>query len=102
MAISTEKLFKALANEKRLKILEWLKNPTANFPPQVYGDFVKHGVCVIFIAQKLRISQPTATQHLKILSDADLIIATRIGQWTYIKRNEAMIKQFKDIIKNEI
>lgn len=102
MTISSEKLFKALAHEKRLKILEWLKNPIAHFPPQVDGDLVKDGVCVLFIAQKLGVTQPTATQHLKILSDADLIISTRIGQWTFIKRNESMIKRLKDIIEKEI
>ena len=31
---------KALANERRLQILGWLKTPRAHFPPQVDGDLV--------------------------------------------------------------
>jgi ArsR family transcriptional regulator len=33
---------RALANERRLQILEWLKNPT-KLPPQIDGDLVKMG-----------------------------------------------------------
>ena len=36
-------LFKALANENRLAILEWLKDPTAHFRPQVDGDLIEDG-----------------------------------------------------------
>lgn len=42
-----ELLFKAVGHEKRLKILEWLKDPEAHFPPQTEGDLVKDGVCCI-------------------------------------------------------
>ena len=59
---------RALANEKRLQILEWLKKPRAHFPPQVDGDLVKDGVCSVFIAEKLGVSQPTASEHLKLLT----------------------------------
>ena len=41
---------KALANERRLQILTWLKQPRAHFPPQVDGDLVRDGVCGLFIA----------------------------------------------------
>lgn len=97
-----EKLFKALAHEKRLKILNWLKDPTTHFPPQIAGDLVKDGVCIILIAQKLKIKQPTATQHIKILIDAGLVNPTKIGKWTFIKRNEKMFDNLKSIIENEV
>jgi hypothetical protein len=35
---------RALANERRLQVLEWLKNPTKHFPPQVDGDLVKDSI----------------------------------------------------------
>jgi DNA-binding transcriptional ArsR family regulator len=92
----------ALANERRLQVLEWLKDPVAHFPPQVDGDLVKDGVCVVRIAEKLGVSQPTATQHLKILSRAGLVSAKRIKQWTFYKRNEAAIKQIKRMIVDKI
>ena len=31
----------AISNDRRLQILEWLKEPEANFRPQVDGDLVK-------------------------------------------------------------
>jgi DNA-binding transcriptional ArsR family regulator len=83
---------RALANDKRLLILKWLKDPTAHFPPQVDGDLVKDGVCGIFIAEKLEVSQPTASEHLKILTSAGLIKSKKIKQWIFYKRDEAAIK----------
>jgi ArsR family transcriptional regulator len=91
-------LFRALANDKRLRILEWLKDPRAHFPPQVDGDLVDDGVCGLFIARKLRISQPTASVHLKLMTDAGLLTATRIKQWTFYKRNEKAIRAAKAMI----
>jgi len=86
---------KVLASEKRLQILGWLKAPRAHFPPQVDGDLVRDGVCGVFIAEKLGVSQPTASEHLKILSQAGLVRATRIKQWTFYKRDEKRIAQVK-------
>ena len=91
-------MMRALANERRLQIMEWLKNPTDHFPGQVDGDLVKDGVCGVLIAQKLGVSQPTASEHLKILLQAGLIRGKRIKQWTFYKRDEAGIKQFKKTI----
>ena len=86
---------KALANDKRLQILHWLKSPRAHFPRQVDGDLVRDGVCGVFIASKLGVSQPTASEHLRILSHAGLVRAKRIKQWTFSKRDEKRIAQVK-------
>ncbi len=90
---------RALSNDKRLAILEWLKDPRAHFPPQVDGDLVKDGVCGVFIAQKLGISQPTASEHLRVLAHAGLIRGKRIKQWTFYKRDEAKIAEIKRALK---
>ena len=91
---------RALASEKRLLILEWLKNPKAHFRPQVDGDLVKDGVCSVFIAQKLGVSQPTASEHLKLLTQSGLVTPRRIKQWTFYKRNERRIREFKRGLRN--
>lgn len=96
------KAIRALASERRLLILEWLRNPTANFPSQVDGDLEKDGVCGLFIARKLRVSQPTASEHLKLLTDAGLLRPKRIKQWTFYKRDEARIKEIKKAIVTKI
>src|ERR1700759_660047 len=84
----------ALANDRRLQILEWLKNPEANFPPQVDGDLVKDGVCAVLIAEKLGISQPTLSEHMRVLCQSKLVQSKKIKQWTFYKRDEQMIKRF--------
>ena len=86
---------RALANEKRLLILEWLKDPEKHFPPQVDGDLVKDGVCGLFIAEKLNVSQPTASEHLRVLVQAGLLRPRRIKQWTFYKRVEKEITDLK-------
>jgi ArsR family transcriptional regulator len=91
----TTGVIKALANDSRMEILRWLKDPRANFPPQVDGDLVKDGVCGIFIAQKLGVGQPTASEHLRILVQAGLIRAKKIKQWTFYQRDERSIAQVK-------
>ena len=62
-----EGALKALASDKRLKILDWLKDVQANFPPQEHGDPVTEGACNLFIVEKLGVSQPTGSRHLKVL-----------------------------------
>lgn len=95
-------VFAALASAKRLWILEWLKDPQAHFPPQRDGDLVKDGVCVIFIADKLGVAQPTATSHLQTLARAGFVRSKRVGQWTFYKRDEAAIKALKKAIRDEL
>ena len=90
-----ESAFRALASNRRLLILEWLKRPKAHFRPQVDGDLVKDGVCGVLIAEKLGVSQPTVSEHLKILSQAGLLTAKRVKQWTFYKRDETRIAGLK-------
>jgi len=102
MAIHLEPGLKALANEKRLQILSWLKDPTAHFRPQVDGDLVKDGVCGQLITEKLGIAQPTASEHLRILVDAGFLTGKRIKQWVFYRRDEKAIAAFKALMKSEI
>ena len=97
-----EQVLRALASERRLLILKWLKNPRAHFRTQVDGDLVDDGVCGVLIAEKLGISQPTVSEHLKVLSQAGLLSSRRVKQWTFYKRDEARISQFKRAIVAKI
>ena len=91
-------VLRALANERRLRILEWLKDPRRHFPAQVDGDLVEDGVCSLFIARKLRISQPSASEHLNMLVDAGLIRGRKIKQWTFYKRDENAMRRVKGML----
>ena len=98
----TAEVFRALASDRRLQILEWLRDPVAHFPPQRDGDLVEDGVCVIFIADKLGVAQPTATAHLQALARAGLVTSKRVGQWTFYKRDEAAIRAFTTQLANQL
>jgi DNA-binding transcriptional ArsR family regulator len=89
---------RALGNGRRLQILEWLKDPEAHFPPQVDGHLVRDGVCGVFIAEKLGLSQPTVSEHLRVLVHAGLLRPSRIKRWTFYKRDEAAIRALKKAI----
>jgi ArsR family transcriptional regulator len=52
-------------------------------------------VCGLFIAQKLRVSQPTASEHLRILTQAGLLRVKRIKQWTFYRRDDKRIAAVK-------
>ena len=93
-ALEHLRILKALANETRLTVLDWLKTPVANFPPQVDGDLTEDGVCADFIREKLGIAAATASRHLTLLTDAGLLIPTRKKGWTFYRRNEAAIRKF--------
>ena len=95
-------LLRALASEKRLRVLDWLKDPKRHFRPQEDGDRVKDGVCSIFIAEKLGVSAPTAAEHLRILAQAGLVTPKRIKQWTFYRRDEARIRDVKRTLAKSI
>ena len=90
-------VLKALGSDKRMAIMEWLRDPAAHFPPQRDGDLVDDGVCSVFIADKLGVSQPTASVHLKLLTAAGLLRAKKIKQWTFYRRDEQRITEVKQM-----
>jgi ArsR family transcriptional regulator len=95
-------IFKALASSRRLLILRWLKDPRAHFPPQRDGDLVEDGVCGVLIADKLSLTQPTLSEHMRILTQAGLVKSKRIKQWTFYSRDEEAIRKVKARIDGEV
>jgi DNA-binding transcriptional ArsR family regulator len=84
---------RALDNERRLQILRWLKEPTRNFRPQVDGDLVEDGVCGLLISEKLGVSQPTVSEHMRLLVRAGLVRPKRIKQWTFYRRDDQRLAE---------
>lgn len=69
-----EQLFKALADETRLRIL---------------GLLLTGEVCVCHIHESLRISQPKASRHLAYLRRAGLVETRRNGLWIHYRLAES-------------
>jgi DNA-binding transcriptional ArsR family regulator len=94
-------LIKALGSEKRLQVLEWLRDPVANFPPQRDGDLAEDGVCALLIAEKLGVSPPTCGGHLKLLCQAGLIRGRKVRQWVFYQRDEDRIAEVKEALAGD-
>lgn len=93
---------RAIANDRRVQILTWLKDPTRHFPKQVDGDLIDDGVCGLLIARKLKLSQPTLSEHMRVLTQAGLVKAKRIKQWTFYQRDERAIRALTRELRKRI
>lgn len=90
--ISIDEVFKALSHPARREILVWLKAPEKHFEQQLLP--FENGVCAGRIFDRTELSQSTVSAHLACLQRAGLVSATRIGQWIFYKRNDALIEAF--------
>ncbi|CCK32425.1 hypothetical protein BN159_8047 [Streptomyces davaonensis JCM 4913] len=80
-------------NERRLDILEWLKNPAAHFPPQRHGDLVEDGVTSDSVAAKLGVDRTVADSHLDLLVGIGLLRTRKIRRRLYYRRDEVRIAE---------
>lgn len=96
------KISKALSNQVRVDILNWLRHPENHFPPHQEVEGFEHGVCLVFIKDKAGLSQSTISQYMSQLHEAGLVSSTRIGKWTYFKRNQQAIEEFSRFISQEL
>lgn len=94
-------IFKALSNKTRLQILTWLKDPEQHFPEHK-ANCETNGVCVGLIQQKAGLTQSTISEYLSVLQRAGLVTATRLGQWTYYKRNEQAFVALSNLISSDL
>jgi ArsR family transcriptional regulator len=93
---------KAVGSPRRMQILHWLKDPRSHFREQRDGDLVDDGVCGVLIAEKLNVSQPTVTEHMRILQQAGLVRSKRMKQWTFYQRDEQRIAELKSTFAEEL
>jgi DNA-binding transcriptional ArsR family regulator len=95
-------VFKALSNESRLQIMELLKDPKAHFHHESGVDMVKVGVCVGEIRRVTGLTQSTVSMYLSQMEKAGLLISTRIGKWTYYRRDEEAIARLAGYVRDEL
>lgn len=93
---------KALASEARLSILQWLSAPERHFAHQITGAPEEIGVCVTLIAKKLGMAQPTASRHLEVLRRAGFLSPTKIGRWSFYRRDEDAILAYKEWLNDRL
>ena len=93
------RISKALGNSTRVKILNWLKDPEQNFPPQPSLGHFDFGVCGTYIKKKSGLSQSVISTYLSNMEKSGLLISTREGKWTYFRRNEQTIEKYIEAMK---
>lgn len=93
-------VFKALADETRLKILEALKQCNCCSCAEIPSD--EPGMCVCDVVGVVKLSQPTVSHHLAILERAGLVQSRKIGRWVYYRRNEPFIEQLCEEFKTAL
>ncbi len=74
-------IFKALADETRLKIVEMLS----------CGE-----MCACDILESFHITQPTLSYHMKILTDCGLVQSRKDGSWMRYTNNEEIVESVKE------
>ena len=77
----TEKIFKALANQKRLEIIQLLRK--------------KGGFSMLEIAERINLSFRSTSKHLSQLLGAEIILRDRQGRFTEYRLSPDAPKLFK-------
>jgi len=97
---SLDRALHALADPTRRRILLTLKEggPKIAAPKTIAG----HCLCGGEIEERIRLSQPTISHHMSILTKAGLVEATKHGQWRWYRRNEKAIRQLVKSLKGKL
>ena len=82
--LDSARVFKAFCDENRLMILEMLQS----------GE-----KCACVLLEKLKISQPTLSHHMKILCDSGIISSRKEGKWTYYSISAEGCEKAADLLK---
>src|ERR671925_1517660 len=88
--VEMEMLFKALADETRLRIL---------------GLLLTGEVCVCHIHESLKIPQPKASRHLAYLRRAGLVETRREGLWVHYRfanPSDPILKSIADAVRHAL
>lgn len=91
-------VFAALSSPVRLQIMLWLVDPRPHFAAQIDGDLVTDGVCVGRIVDKLDLSQPTVSAHMKKLAAVGLVRGKKINNWIFYKPQRAVLAELGGLL----
>lgn len=94
-------ILRALSNEHRLRILEWLKDPAIHFSSKDH-DVLKEGVTIGMIEKKCKLAQSTVSEYLSVLKNAELVTIERRAQSSFCKYNEQLVESFLDELYQRI
>jgi ArsR family transcriptional regulator len=79
-------IFKALGDPTRLRIIRMLASK------------MEDNLCVVDLAKKLGITQPAASQHIRILKGIGILEPNRLGFRVYYSVNAEVLNSYKEDI----
>ena len=79
------KIFKALSDEKRLRILEMLRG----------GE-----KCACVLQEPLDLGQSGLSYHMKILTESGIVESRQAGKWTHYKISEEGCSYVETLFRN--
>ena len=77
------RIFKALSVETRVRIALLLKEQT---------------LCVNALSTRLKVTPAAVSQHLRLLRDADLVVAEKRGYYVHYRLNEKTVSKWKRLV----
>jgi DNA-binding transcriptional ArsR family regulator len=90
----------AIADPTRRQILGALKQ---RGPASTSAPTGKHaGLCAGDIEERVRLSQPTISHHMAILTKAGLVDAEKQGQWRWYRRNEKALRRLVKSLRTQL
>lgn len=84
--------FKALADPARVRLLRILAELPDEHTVRDPRCGTALGACFCHLTERLGLSAPTVSHHLKILREAGLIEVVRAGRWSYYRLHPAGIE----------
>jgi DNA-binding transcriptional ArsR family regulator len=100
-ATSLDRRLAAISDPTRRRILAALKPRgvvSLSAPPAAKIT----GLCAGDIEERVRLSQPTISHHMAILTRAGLVEAAKQGQWRWYRRNEKALRLLIKTLRAEL
>jgi len=83
-------VFKAFCDENRLRILEMLKS----------GE-----KCACILLERMHISQPTLSHHMRVLCNSGIVVPRRAGKWIHYsissEGSDRAAEMLRDLTKHD-
>jgi ArsR family transcriptional regulator, arsenate/arsenite/antimonite-responsive transcriptional repressor len=77
----------AIADPARRKILALLKERGCCSIGKASG------MCACDVEERMKLTQPTVSHHMRVLTRSGLVEAEKIGRWRWYRRNEEAIRR---------
>jgi DNA-binding transcriptional ArsR family regulator len=106
--LDLDRLLHAIADPTRRRILETLKEHPVNMKtvsqakPHPGQNKKGHCLCAGDIEERIRLSQPTISHHMTILTKAGLVEAVKQGQWRWYRRSQPAVRQLLKALRSKI